>query len=127
VSDDASRQIVNLYFDALNRRDYPAIHELIARPILARNIQMQQEQIGTILSDVRYRIESTVAEGNEVWAFCTLHGTHTGELQMPFATFAPTNRAIVMEQMYRFRLDGNKIDLVADLTDVLGLVTQIAG
>ena len=117
---------IDRFFEALNRQDYAAIHDLVQRPMLARSIELVEKQIGSILSDVHYRVESTVTDGSEIWVFCTLHGIHTGEFPSPFGTIAPTNRAVVVEEVCRFRLDGEKIDLVVATTDLFGLLTQIA-
>lgn len=50
----------------------------------------------------------------------------SGAFQAPFASCPPTNRDVTVEQMYRFCLDGERIDLVVEMIDGFGLLTQIS-
>jgi predicted ester cyclase len=127
VTIEDNKRLVERFIDeVLEQQRVDVLDELVARPMMASNIKGRFGEIGSVLSDVRYRIDHLVAEGDTVAVFCTLHGRHAGEFASPLLTIPPTGRDVMIEEAYRFRVVDGKIDMFVVVSDVIGLITQIA-
>ena len=74
--------------------------------------------IRTALPDARYEVDDLIAEGDKVVVRWRLLGTHLGD----FRGMAPTGRAITLEGIAIYRLDGGKLVerwVVTNLYDVI--------
>jgi predicted ester cyclase len=125
-TEDNKRLVRRFVREGLGDRRVDVIDELIGRPGMANNLKEGLAQIAEILSDMRYGIDYLVAEGNTVAVFCTLYGTHTGKFQSPLLTVPATGRDVAVEVAYRIQIVDGKIDMIVSVTDLLGLITQIA-
>jgi len=70
-----------------------------------QNIKNHIETSRKAFPDLKFTIDDTVAERNEVVVHWTAHGTHKG----PFLGMQPTNRKVTIEGTSIYRLEGSKI------------------
>jgi predicted ester cyclase len=123
---DEHKATVQRYVDdVMNGRSRTAVDDMISSPILAGHLKAGMDNIEALFSDVRYELDAMVEEGDTVALFCTLHGTHTGEVNIGAITVAPTGRHIVMPYAVRFQLEDANISSVTSVSDFLQVLTQI--
>ena len=70
-----------------------------------QNIKSHIEGCRRAFPDLRFTIDDTIAERNEVVLHWTARGTHKGE----FLGMRPTNRKVTVEGTSIYRLEGSKI------------------
>lgn len=71
-------------------------------------------------------INFQVAEGDLVASYCTLHGTHSGDLVSPiYGTFPATGKHASIEATVTFRVRDGKLYEIWDSTDFFGLFRQL--
>jgi predicted ester cyclase len=117
---------VQRYVDeVMNGRSRTAVDEMVTSPVVAEHLKAGMDNIEALFSDVRYELDAMVEDGDTVALFCTLHGTHTGEVNIGVITVAPTGRHIQMPYAVRFRLEDAKIASVTSVSDFLQVLTQI--
>jgi predicted ester cyclase len=80
----------------------------------------------TALPDLHLDVEDMTADGDEIWAYMFLSGTHTGELVLPDgASIAPTGAAVSIRMMVISRfVDGKIAELRAEY-DGVGWLQQM--
>jgi predicted ester cyclase len=98
---------------------------MIGSPTVAEHLKAGMDNIEALFSDVRYELDAIVEEGDTVALFCTLHGQHTGEVDIGPVTVAPTGRHIVMPYAVRFRMEDARIASVTSISDFLQVLIQI--
>jgi hypothetical protein len=77
------KAIVRRYVDeVMNGRSRTAVDEMISTHAVAEHLKSGMDNIEALFSEVRYGLDAMVEEGNTVALFCTLHGTHTGEVNI---------------------------------------------
>jgi predicted ester cyclase len=120
------KAIVRRYVDeVMNGRSRTAVDEMISTHAVAEHLKSGMDNIEALFSEVRYELDAMVEEGNTVALFCTLHGTHTGEVNIGAIAVQPTGRHIQMPYAVRFRLEDAKIASVTSVSDFLQVLTQI--
>jgi steroid delta-isomerase-like uncharacterized protein len=75
------------------------------------------------LADIEVSIDELVAQGDRVAIATTTSGTHEGELM----GVPPTGRRVAIAGIDLVRIDGGKIVEHRGLTDMVGLMRQLAG
>jgi steroid delta-isomerase-like uncharacterized protein len=70
-----------------------------------QNIKHHIETCRKAFPDLKFTIDDTIAERNEVVVHWTAHGTHKG----PFLGMEPTNRKVTIDGTSIYRLEGSKI------------------
>jgi len=117
---------VQRYVDeVMNGRSRTAVDDMISSPVVAQHLKAGMDNIEALFSEVRYELDAMVEEGDTVALFCTLHGTHTGDVNIGAITVQPTGRQIQMPYAVRFRLEDAKIASVTSVSDFLQVLTQI--
>jgi predicted ester cyclase len=117
---------VQRYVDeVMNGRSRTAVDDMVSSPAVAEHLKSGMDNIEALFSDVRYELDAMVEEGDTVALFCTLHGTHTGDVNIGAITVQPTGRHIQMPYAVRFRLEDAKISSVTSVSDFLQVLTQI--
>jgi predicted ester cyclase len=79
--------------------------------------------IRSALPDARYAVDDMVAEGDRVVVRWRLLGTHEGD----FRGIAPTGRAIVLEGIAIYRVEGGKLMERWVVSDLHGVLEEIRG
>lgn len=130
-----NKAIVQQYYDALNQMNFATIDVLfrqdfvgqtplstIDRPALSNDLQA----LKSALPDLRWTVNSTLAEGNWIAVSTTMQGTFTGDYYLEDQVIPPTNQAIDLLVLTFFRIDEQ--GLVADsweLYDSLAFLAQL--
>jgi len=70
-----------------------------------QNIKHHIQTCRKAFPDLRFTIDDTIAERNEVVVHWTAHGTHKG----PFLGMEPTNRKVTIEGTSIYRLEASRI------------------
>jgi steroid delta-isomerase-like uncharacterized protein len=70
-----------------------------------QNIQNHIETSRKAFPDLKFTVDDTIAERNEVVVHWTAHGTHKGA----FLGMPPTNRKVTIDGTSIYRLEGSKI------------------
>jgi steroid delta-isomerase-like uncharacterized protein len=83
----------------------------------------------TAFPDLRFTVDSMVAEGDSVMCETSFQGTHLGELQLipPLQgpSLPPSGKTFSVKHMHRFRLKGGKIAEHFAVRDDLGIFQQL--
>jgi steroid delta-isomerase-like uncharacterized protein len=79
----------------------------------------------TALPDSRATIEREIASGNTVTLELTWRGTHTGPLQLPSGTIAPTGRSIELRACQIVEVEGGKTRSITQYFDMATLMRQL--
>lgn len=85
------------------------------------NIKNHIETCRRGFPDLKFTIDDTVAERNEVVLQWTAHGTHTG----PFLGMQPTNRKATVSGMSISRVEGSKIVETWSHWNLMSLMEQL--
>jgi len=115
---EANKRIVYRFIDECwNKGDLSSVHELVAAncrfhdpvfphlPAGAENVQHHIEGCRRGFPDLKYTVDDTVAEHNEVVLHWTAFGTHKGT----FLGIPPTNNKSYVTGTSIFRIEGQKI------------------
>jgi predicted ester cyclase len=122
----AHKATVQRYVDeVMNGRSRTVVDEMISSPVMAAHLKAGMDNIEALFSDVRYELDAMVEEGDTVALFCTLHGTHTGDVNIGVVAVPPTGRHILLPYAVRFQLEGANIVSVTSVSDFLQVLTQI--
>ena len=119
----AREDIARRFTDAINRGDANAvtalhasdaeIHVLNPQGIKGRDaIQKFNEGMSKAFKDLNLRTISVVPKGDMIASEWVMTGTHTGPLELPTGTLAPTNRKISLPIANFFRI--NREGLIAE-------------
>ncbi|MGO9433247.1 MAG: ester cyclase [Terracidiphilus sp.] len=117
-SPDVNKQVVRRFVEECwNQGNFNKTSELLADkvhfhdpvfPNINSGIQNIKQHIETsrkAFPDLKFTIDDTIAERNEVVVHWTAYGTHKG----PFLGIEPTNRKVTIEGTSIYRLEGAKI------------------
>jgi predicted ester cyclase len=90
-------------------------------PIGPQGFRNFYSAIRSALPDARYAVDDMVAEGDRVVVRWRLLGTHEGD----FRGIAPTGRAIVLEGIAIYRVEGGKLMERWVVSDLHGVLEEI--
>jgi predicted ester cyclase len=123
---DEHKATVQRYVDdVMNGRSRTAVDDMISSPMLAGHLKAGMDNIEALFSDVRYELDAMVEESDTVALFCTLHGKHTGEVNIGPVSVPPTGRQVIMPYALRFSMKDGKIASIVSVSDFLQVLTQI--
>lgn len=115
----------SLYEDALNKRNYILLDQLIAEKFTGirglKGANAMRESVLPLINafpDINYQIEELISEGNKVAIRWKWQGTHREAYQ----TFAATGKLVTNEGIAIFELNDNRIIASHVLTDRLGFL-----
>jgi len=122
MSTEGSKIMVRRLIDAVNKRDFATIDEVMA-PELARYFREQAIPwiYATYGDEHRTEITDVIAEGDKVWARLATSGGHTGE----WMGVPPTGKTWTNTGIYYVRVAQGKIVEVSALFDNLNLLKQL--
>jgi predicted ester cyclase len=126
----------SLYLEVFGSGNLSAADEIMAEdcvshgpgtpPIVGTGqIKRQSAVLRTAIPDLQVVLEDQLAEGDRVASRWMGSGTHTGPLQMPGVSAAPTNRPIAFSEMRIDRFAGGRIVESWFLPDRLTLWQQL--
>jgi steroid delta-isomerase-like uncharacterized protein len=117
-SPDENKQIVQRFVEECwNQGNLNKVSELLADQVRfhdpvfpnmnagIQNIQNHIETSRKAFPDLKFTVDDTIAERNEVVVHWTAHGTHKGA----FLGMPPTNRKVTIDGTSIYRLEGSKI------------------
>jgi len=129
-----NKQMVQRFMDECwNKGNVKAIPEFLATncryhdPVFpnltsgADNIRSHIESCRRGFPDMRFTIDDTIAEGNEVVHHWTVTGTHRGQ----FLGLAPTNRKATVSGTSIFRIQNSKISEQWSDWNLMSLMEQL--
>jgi steroid delta-isomerase-like uncharacterized protein len=131
---DRNKRIVYRFIDECwNKGDLSSVHELMAAncrfhdpvfPHLAAGAESMRHHIENCrrgFPDLKFTIDDTIAERNEVVVHWTINGTHKGE----FLGMPPTNKRAFVTGMSIFRLEGQMIAEEWSNWNLMSLMEQL--
>jgi len=129
-------ELVNRYYDALNRRDWGTYESLIARDCLivapggfeGRGVEAVKafDRVWTdAASDFRIETLNQVATGGRVASENIAHGTQTGVLRSPQGDLPPTGRTVRGPYVGMFEVRDGKIVSQTLYFDQISLMQQL--
>lgn len=118
----------SLYEDALNKRNYALLNQLIAEEFTGvrglKGANAIRESVVPLINafpDINYQIEELISEGNKVSIRWKWQGTHKAAYQQ----FASTGTLVTNEGMAIYELRDNKIITAHVLIDRLGFLQSL--
>jgi len=129
----ARKQAIQRLYDETNEGKYDFLEELLAPDFVAHGGAGFQDLHGpaefkelllTFLNsfpDLYFKVESIIAEGDDVLAWGTLSGTHKGDLY----GIPPTGKKVTWTGCAIFRFRGDQVVARWQEFDALGLMAQI--
>ncbi len=117
MSVDKQKEMLFLFYEAMNRGDYPAIDHIIADeyiehetlpPRLSSDREGVKEHVRLLreaFPDIQYDIKDIAAENDKVWSRVVMTGTQREE----FEGIPPTGKAVCIEQIDIYRIARFKI------------------
>jgi len=111
-----------LYYEVFGGGNYDAADQLMAPDILNHGagsppytgtdgIKRQAQLLRTAIPDLRVELHDQIAEGDRVASRWTGSGSHTGPLQLPSGTVAPTGNRITFDEI---RIDRHGDDRIVE-------------
>ncbi|HEY8257718.1 MAG TPA: ester cyclase [Gemmatimonadales bacterium] len=122
---------------AYNEKNWNAVRDCITTDIVydevatGRRVQGVDQVLGVwqgwakAIPDSRCTFNSAIATGNTVVLELTWKGTHTGPLETPDGTIAPTGKSIELRSCVVCELDGEKTRVQRQYFDMGTLLEQI--
>lgn len=122
---------------AYNEKNWNAVRDCITTDIVydevatGRRVQGVDQVLGVwqgwakALPDSRCTFNNAIATGNIVVLELTWRGTHTGPLETPDGTIAPTGKSIELRSCVVCELEGEKTKLQRQYFDMGTLLEQI--
>lgn len=92
-------------------------------PSTRAGVRVKLAALRAAFPDVRFTLETAVAEGPLTAVRCRWKGTHRG----PFAGIPPTGRRVSVEGMDFYRTSEGRIAEHWDVVDLAGLMAQLGG
>ncbi len=127
-SEQNKNTVRSLYEEALNKRNYAFLHQLIAEEFTGirglKGAVAIHESVMPLINafpDINYHIEELTGEGNKVTIRWKWEGTHRASYQQ----FAPTGKWVTNEGMAIYELKDNKIIAAQVLIDRLGFLQSL--
>ncbi len=133
MSTEENKAFMRRFIEIGNKQDMEAIWESIDPqchlPFIAKlgleptfaGYQQFLTSFYTALPDASLDVEEMVAEGDQVWVYYTIRGTHQG----PLRNIPATNRQVSYRFLGMYRLANGKIIHVDALADDLSLLRQL--
>jgi len=116
-----NKERVRRFVEAINERDGTAVDELATGELAVRAKRWVQP-FDAAFPDFRMKIAELVAEGDMVVAHLRCSGTHEGE----WLGVSPTGgRFEDVDEIYVFRLEGDRIVAAFGVEDNLGRIRQL--
>ncbi len=129
---EANKKIVREFYDAVFRkRDLSAVDRFMHDDYIQHNPDTKQGKAGFIefhkgffaaIPDFGASINEIVADGDLVYVYNTITGTHTGE---GFLDLPPTGNKVNFDTVDMFRLRDGKLCEHWDVADTRALFTQV--
>jgi len=113
MSLEENKAIVRRLFEAYNRQNLDILDELLAPDFIDHNFQLQglesfkqfYTQFYKGFPNTHSTIEDIIAEGDKVWTYSTVTGTHKGE----YRGLSPTGKETTIRCVDIYRLEDGKI------------------
>lgn len=134
LQDDNKAVVCRLIEDGFNARNLDIVRGLfspdfvnhepvggVKLPKGPESMVLQYQTYWEAFPDIKADYHSTAAEGNIVWAYDTLSGTHTGE----FMGVPGSGKEFAVEVFHHYRLENGKLAERHGLVDVLKLLQQL--
>jgi len=127
------RVVREFYEEVFHKRNLDIVDRYMHEDYIQHNPDADQGRTGFIkfhegffaaIPDFRATILQLVAEGDLVYVYNRITGTHTGE---GFLTYPPTGNRIEFEAVDMFRLRDGKLCEHWDVADTRALFTQVGG
>ncbi len=136
MSLEENKAIIRRLIEAENTHNVVLLDEFIApdfvgerdTPFEMRGLESyRQFESGFIKAfpDFQEIVEDIIAEGDKVWVYFTLTGTHIGEWNLFGFPVAPTGKKIRFTAVYMWRVVGEKIVERKSIRDMLDFLGQI--
>ena len=132
ASAEQNKQVVrDFYQEVFQKHDLGAVDQFMHDDYIQHNADCPQGKTGFIefhkgffsaMPDFRATINQMVAEGDLVWTYNTITGTHTGH---GFLDYTPTNNQVRYDAVDMFRLRDGKLCEHWDVADTRALFTQV--
>ncbi|GAA2036163.1 hypothetical protein GCM10009819_20920 [Agromyces tropicus] len=127
--DTESTDVVRRFFEAWSRHDVEAAASLMTEDFVNNSSQgrgrdsVREEGAYwfTAFPDAEVAVEDLITQGDKVVARIHATATHRGE----FLGTAPTGRAIQLDEIDIFRVEGGSIAESWSIPDVFGLLNQL--
>ena len=134
MSEENKDIIRRLYEEVWNKHNPEAADEFVAPDVFNRDMLPEYQNgiegykhlvrwLHTAMPDLRTDIENIIAEGDEVAAFVTVSGTHTG----PLHDITPTGGQVSVKHTHWYRLADGKVVETWSVRDDLGMMQQMKG
>lgn len=129
--EDNKKTVIKFYEEVFRKRDLSAVDGFMHDDYIQHNPDADQGRTGFIkfhkgffaaVPDFRATINRIVAEGDLVFVYNTITGTHTGE---GFLGYPPTGNSIRFDAVDMFRLRDGKLCEHWDVADTRALFTQV--
>jgi predicted SnoaL-like aldol condensation-catalyzing enzyme len=131
---EKNKQVVReFYEEVFHKRNLDIVDRYMHEDYIQHNPDADQGRIGFVkfhegffaaIPDFRATILQLVAEGDLVYVYNRITGTHTGE---GFLNYPPTGNRIEFEAVDMFRLRDGKLCEHWDVADTRALFTQVGG
>ena len=129
---EENKRVVREFYEAVfKRHDLSAVDRFMHDDYIQHNADCPQGKAGFVefhegffsaMPDFRATINEIVAEGDRVWTYNTITGTHTGH---GFLDYPPTNNQVRYDAVDMFRLRDGKLCEHWDVADTRALFTQV--
>jgi steroid delta-isomerase-like uncharacterized protein len=126
-----NKAIVQNYLDRVwNHHDYNAIDENIRPDYIQHSpnvppgrdgVKAFFKMVNSAFSDVKFRVEDMISEGDKVAWRWTIHGKHTGVFQ----GLPPTGKDFMLSGISILRLEGGQFAEIWVEQDLVGLMAQL--
>jgi len=130
VSLEENKAVFRKAIEAVNKRDWDALRESGATNYVDHALRVQsleefiQNRIEVFKSfpDWHMAIKDLIAEGDRVWAYATVTGTHKGE----YLGLEPTGKKITIDIVDIFRIvDGKMVEHFKGVNDEMDFRKQL--
>jgi predicted SnoaL-like aldol condensation-catalyzing enzyme len=129
--EENKRIVREFYEEVFGKRNLAAVDLFMHDDYIQHNPDAEQGKIGFVkfhegffaaIPDFRATINQIVADGDLVFVYNTITGTHAGE---GFLGYPPTGNRINFDAVDMFRLRGEKLCEHWDVADTRALFTQV--
>ncbi len=131
-SSDVSKEVVSRFYnDVFLNHDMGHLDDYMHDDYIQHNADCPQGKVGFVgfhegffsaMPDFRATINDMLAEGDLVWTYNTITGTHTGH---GFLDYPPTNNKVRYDAVDMFRLRDGRLCEHWDVADTRALFTQV--
>jgi C-1 hydroxylase len=129
MSLEENKTIVRRWFEAENKKDLALLDEFVAADFFDHTHQLKGVEeykkfvasIGKGFPDIHETIKDIIAEGEKVWVFLQVKGTHTGE----WMGLAPTGKKIKASVVEIFSIVDGKVAEEWEVADELDFYKEL--